>query len=43
MHRLGLSEPEIADLIEFMHTLTSRDDAISIPVLPTKEQLSWTR
>lgn len=43
MHRLDLGEQEIADLIEFMHTLTSRDDAISIPVLPTKEQVSWTK
>jgi cytochrome c peroxidase len=43
MHRLGLNEQEITDLVEFMHTLTSRDDQISIPVLPTKEQVSWTK
>jgi len=43
MHHLGLEEHEIADLIEFMHTLTSRDDKISIPVLPTKEQVTWTK
>jgi len=43
IHRLGLTETEIADLAEFMHTLTSRDDPISIPVLPTKEQVTWTR
>lgn len=43
MHRLDLGEQEITDLIEFMHTLTSRDDAISVPVLPTKEQVSWTK
>jgi cytochrome c peroxidase len=42
MHRLGLDEREIVDLIEFMHTLTSRDDNIPIPVLPTKEQVRWT-
>ena len=43
MHHLGLTEQEVVDLIEFMHTLTSRDDKISIPVLPTKEQVTWTR
>jgi cytochrome c peroxidase len=43
MHRLGLGEQEIDDLIEFMHTLTSRDDKVSVPVLPTKEQATWTR
>jgi hypothetical protein len=43
MRRLGLTEQEVVDLIEFMHTLTSRDDKISIPVLPTKEQVTWTR
>jgi cytochrome c peroxidase len=43
MYRLGLTEGEIADLVEFMHTLTSRDDKISIPVLPTKEQVTWTK
>ena len=43
MHRLGLADAEIADLVEFMHTLTSRDDKISIPVLPTKEQVTWVK
>jgi cytochrome c peroxidase len=43
MRHLGLTEQEVVDLIEFMHTLTSRDDKISIPVLPTKEQVTWTR
>lgn len=43
MHRLALTETEIADLVAFMHTLTSRDDPIPIPVLPTKEQASWTK
>jgi cytochrome c peroxidase len=43
MRRLGLTETEITDLLEFMHTLTSRDDRISIPVLPTKEQVTWTK
>jgi cytochrome c peroxidase len=43
MHRLGLTETEIADLVAFMHTLTSRDDQIPIPVLPTKEQVTWTK
>ena len=43
IHRLGLTETEIADLVAFMHTLTSRDDPISFPVLPTKEQVTWTR
>jgi cytochrome c peroxidase len=43
MHRLALTDAEIADLVEFMHTLTSRDDKISVPVLPTKEQLTWVK
>jgi cytochrome c peroxidase len=43
IHRLGLTDTEVADLVEFMHTLTSRDDKIDIPVLPTKEQVSWTK
>jgi cytochrome c peroxidase len=43
MHRLGLTEAEVADLVDFMHTLTSRDDSISIPVLPTKEQVTWIK
>jgi cytochrome c peroxidase len=43
IHRLGLTAQEITDLVEFMHALTSRDDQISIPVLPTKEQVSWTK
>jgi len=43
MHHLELEEHEIVDLIELMHTLTSRDDKISIPVLPTKEQATWTK
>ena len=43
MHRLGLTETEIADLVAFMHTLTSRDDPIPILVLPTKEQVTWTK
>jgi len=37
MHRLGLSDTEVNDLTAFMHTLTSQDDPILIPVLPTKE------
>jgi cytochrome c peroxidase len=41
-HRLDLTEAEIADLIEFLRT-TSRDDEISVPVLPTKEQVTWTK
>ena len=43
MRRLNLTEGEVSDLVEFMHALTSRDDKISIPVLPTKEQVSWTK
>ena len=31
---LGLTESEIDDLCEFMRTLTSRDPAIDIPILP---------
>jgi cytochrome c peroxidase len=36
--RLGLTAQEIDDLVAFMHTLTSQDDMISVPVLPTKEE-----
>jgi cytochrome c peroxidase len=38
MHRLALTEQEIDDLVAFLHTLTSQDDPISVPVLPTKEE-----
>jgi cytochrome c peroxidase len=34
---LHLSEAEIDDVIAFMLTLTSRDEPVSIPVLPVKE------
>ncbi|MGA2129684.1 MAG: cytochrome c peroxidase [Xanthobacteraceae bacterium] len=38
VRRLGLTEREIDDLVAFMHTLTSHDDDIAVPVLPTKEE-----
>src|SRR5258706_7973080 len=38
MHRLDLSAAEIDDLVAFMLTLTSRDDAVVVPELPTAEQ-----
>jgi cytochrome c peroxidase len=38
MHRLGLTEKEIDDLVTFLHTLTSQDDPVTVPVLPTKEE-----
>jgi cytochrome c peroxidase len=36
MHRLGLSEQEVADLVAFLETLTSRDDPVAVPELPVK-------
>ncbi len=38
MHRLGLTAAEKADLIAFLHTLTSDDDPIATPMLPVLEQ-----
>jgi cytochrome c peroxidase len=38
VHRLGLTGPEVDDLVAFLHTLTSQDDLIPVPALPTKEQ-----
>ncbi len=38
MHRLGLSDGEVNDLIAFLRTLTSVDDPIATPVLPVKDQ-----
>jgi cytochrome c peroxidase len=38
MRRLGLTEQEVKDLVAFLHTLTSQDDMIAVPVLPTKEE-----
>jgi cytochrome c peroxidase len=37
MRRLGLTAQEIDDLVAFLKSLTSEDDPISVPVLPTKE------
>jgi cytochrome c peroxidase len=39
MHRLELTNQDIADLVEFMRALTSEDDPVVIPVLPTKETM----
>jgi cytochrome c peroxidase len=38
MRRLGLTEQDINDLLAFLHTLTSQDDVIAVPVLPTQEE-----
>jgi cytochrome c peroxidase len=37
MHRLHLSADEVDDLMAFLRTLTSADDPITPPTLPTKE------
>lgn len=37
MHRLGLSAQDADDLVAFMRTLTSQDDPITPPTLPTKD------
>jgi cytochrome c peroxidase len=36
--RLDLSAAETDDLIAFLQTLTSKDDVVPVPVLPTKDQ-----
>ena len=38
IHPLGLTPTEIGDVVAFLHTLTSRDDPVAIPTLPTLEQ-----
>ena len=38
MRRLGLSQPDVEDLVAFLRTLTSEDDPIPVPVLPTEEK-----
>ena len=38
MHRLGLSDRDKDDLVAFLRTLTSVDDTVATPNLPTKEQ-----
>jgi cytochrome c peroxidase len=37
MRRLSLSPQDMADLIAFLHTLTSSDDPIAVPILPVTE------
>jgi cytochrome c peroxidase len=37
IHRLNLSESEKSDLIAFLHTLTSQDSPVTVPVLPVSE------
>jgi hypothetical protein len=34
MHRLGLSEQEVQDIVALLETLTSRDDPVTVPMLP---------
>jgi cytochrome c peroxidase len=34
IYPLGLQEQEVADLVAFLHTLTSEDDPVTAPVLP---------
>jgi cytochrome c peroxidase len=36
IHRLGLSEQEVQDVVAFLDTLTSRDDPVAVPRLPVK-------
>lgn len=36
--RLDLSTAEIDDLLAFLQTLSSKDDVVAVPVLPTKDQ-----
>ncbi len=38
MHRLGLSSGEVNDLVAFLRTLTSVDDAVVAPTLPVKDE-----
>jgi cytochrome c peroxidase len=37
MRPLRLDDAEIADLVAFLHTLTSKDDPVAVPVLPAQE------
>jgi cytochrome c peroxidase len=38
MRRLHLSPDEVNDVMAFLHTLTSIDDPISVPILPVREK-----
>lgn len=38
MHRLDLTDDEIADLAAFLRTLSSKDDPMNVPTLPMKEE-----
>ena len=38
VRRLGLTGPEVDDLVAFLRSLTSADDPIPAPTLPTEEE-----
>lgn len=38
VRRLGLSQSEVDDIVAFLRTLTSEDDPVPVPVLPTEEK-----
>jgi cytochrome c peroxidase len=38
MHRLGLAPRDIDDIVAFLHTLTSQDDPVVVPVMPAMEE-----
>lgn len=38
MSKLSLTEEEKADLLAFLHTLTSKDEPVTVPVLPVEDQ-----